>query len=302
MTLTPQWFKRRSKTEDHRPRGLPLIHVLEGFLNAGHVAEMSTRVLSQNYVETVHEFDVDTVLDYRARRPPIRFDKDHYHGYEAPQLQITRHRDTHDQEYLLLSGPEPDFGWEQFVAETRDVLIDLEVPLTLGLGGIPMGVPHTRPAVITAHATRPDLVDRRNLWDAEIQIPASAQSLLEFRLGEVGMDAAGYVIHVPHYLAQIEYPTAAVAILDAVSVRLGLSFDVTRLEAFQSETIAQIEEQIEQQGGMDVLSGLEQQYDVFHRGAAASLLADDESLPSGDELAEQLEQFLAQQHKDDNGH
>ena len=37
------------------------------------------------------------------------------------------------------------------------------------------------------------------------------------------------------------------------------------------------------------------------RGAAESLLADDASLPTGDELASQLEQFLARQRKDDQG-
>ena len=69
----------------------------------------------------------------------------------------------------------------------------------------------------------------------------------------------------------------------------------------KADAIAEIEEQIEQQGGTEVLSGLEEQYDAFTRGAAESLLASDEDLPSGDELADQFEQFLARQRKNDQG-
>jgi hypothetical protein len=47
-----------------------------------------------------------------------------------------------------------------------------------------------------------------------------------------------------------------------------------------------------------VLSGLEQQYDAFARGAAQSLLADEADIPSGDELADQFERYLARQRKD----
>ena len=42
----------------------------------------------------------------------------------------------------------------------------------------------------------------------------------------------------------------------------------------------------------DVVTGLEQQYDAFHT-QAANLLADDEPLPSGEEIGAQFEQFLA---------
>ena len=73
----------------------------------------------------------------------------------------------HDQAgapYLVVSGPEPDYRWETFIDELAEVVHEQDVALTLGLGAVPMGVPHTRPAVITMHATRPELLDRVNLW------------------------------------------------------------------------------------------------------------------------------------------
>lgn len=274
---------------------------LDGFLSAGSSSLLAASQLRTPDAEVIHEFDLDAMYDYRARRPPITFRRDHYVDYEEPVLQITRHVDQAGTPYLLLAGPEPDFGWESFAAETLDVIEEIGVPLTVFLGGVPMGVPHTRPALLTMHATRPELVDRKNFWNAEVTVPSSAQSMLEYRMREHGMDAIGYVVHVPHYLTQIEYPTAAIALLEAASLKLGLSFDLEELRARQPDSITEIEQQIADQEGEQVLHGLEEQYDIFSRGAAESLLADDASLPTGDELASQLEHFLAQQRKDDQG-
>ncbi len=307
-SLTPKWFPKalRSPKPEARPSrstgdGPVLLHVLDGFLTAGSSASLVSQQLRGPDGTTVHEFDLDAIYDYRARRPPIVFDADHYRSYEPPRLAITREYDVTGREYLLLSGPEPDFGWEHFVAEVIEVIDRENVSLVVGLGAVPMGVPHTRPPMITAHATKPELVDRRNLWEAEITVPSSAQTLLEYRLGQRGADAVGYVVHVPHYLTQVEYPTAAIAVLEAAGLRAGLTFDLEDLRAQQPAAIAQIEEQIHEQNGEDVLTGLEEQYDAFARGAARSLLEDDVQLPSGDELAAQLERFLAQHRPDDHG-
>lgn len=304
MKWLPRQFPRRRSVPDVRDsdgNGPILVHALDGFLGAGSAARIASDQLRTGQGRVVHTFDIDTLFDYRARRPTISFREDHYAGYDDPSLEIVLEHDNIGTPYLLLAGPEPDFQWERFIAETHDVIRDLDVPLTLGLGAVPMGVPHTRPSMITAHGTNPELVDRQNLWSAQVTVPSSAQALLELRLGEWGHDAAGYVVHVPHYLAQIDYPPAALALIDALVDRTGLSLDVDALRARQGEAVAEIEQQIEEQGGAGLLSGLEEQYDAFTRGAAESLLASDEELPSGDELADQFEQFLARQRKNDQG-
>lgn len=296
------WRARRSQTSTSRDGSGPLlIHALDGFLGAGSAARLAAQQLRTGDGEVIHEFDLDEMFDYRARRPMMGFRENHYADYEDPTLQIVLEHDANGMPYFLLAGPEPDFLWERFIGDVHDVIEEHDVPLTLGLGAVPMGVPHTRPAMITAHGTRPELVDRQNLWSAQVTVPSSAQSLLEYRLGQWGHDAAGYVVHVPHYLAQIDYPPAALALLDALVDRTGLHIDAQALRAREGETLKEIEEQIEEQGGASLLGGLEEQYDAFTRGAAQSLLASDDELPSGDELADQFEQFLARQRKDDQG-
>ena len=297
------WRSRRSQDQPGRGDGTGpvLIHSLDGFLGAGSASRLAASQLITGHGEVVHEFDLDEMFDYRARRPLIGFRENHYADYSDPALQVILEHDGNGQPYLLLAGPEPDFLWERFIGEVHEVIQEHDVPLTLGLGAVPMGVPHTRPAMITAHGTRPELVDRQNLWSAQVTVPSSAQALLEYRLGQWGHDAAGYVVHVPHYLAQIDYPPAALALIDALVDRTGLVIDVESLRLRQGDALKEIEEQIEEQGGTSLLTGLEEQYDAFTRGAAESLLASDSELPSGDELADQFEQFLARQRKNDQG-
>ena len=52
--------------------------------------------------------------------------------------------------------------------------------------------------------------------------PASAGHLLEYRLGQQGHDAMGFAVHVPHYLAQTDYPEAAELLLTSLSTATGL--------------------------------------------------------------------------------
>lgn len=296
-----KWPSRRDETPEPVTPGPVLIHALDGFLTAGGAPRLAADQLRSGRGEVVRRFDVDELYDYRARRPFITFREDHYQDYDEPRLDVVLEHDLEGTPYLLLAGPEPDFRWESFVDGVQEVIEELDVSITLGLGAVPMGVPHTRPPMITAHGSKPELVDRKNLWQAEVRVPASAQALLEYRLAQRELDAAGYVVHVPHYLAQVDYPPAAVALLDAVVDRTGLSLDLEELRALQGEAVAQVEEQIAAQDGEDVLSGLEEQYDAFTRGAAQSLLAEDSSIPSGEELADQFERFLARQRKDDQG-
>lgn len=293
------WSNRKNK-DDEADDGLVLVHALDGFLSAGSAPSIAAKALTSGHGEVVHRFDIDAFLDYRARRPSVKFIKDHYADYDTPRLDIVREVDLDGRPYFVLHGPEPDYAWERFAAEFRDAIEDLGIDLTLSLGAVPMGVPHTRPQIVTSHATRSGLLDHVNLWKAELLVPSSAQSMLEFRLGQWGHDAGGFVAHVPSYLANVDYPTAAKDLVEATLRAANLRISLDDLLEREVEALADIERQIADQGGDELIHGLEQQYDAFTRGMADSLLADEGELPSGDELAKQFEAFLARQRKQDD--
>jgi hypothetical protein len=282
--------------------GTPVLLVsLDGFLDAGNAAALTVAHLgAADAGKVVASFEVDELHDYRARRPPLTFRQDHYADYDAPRLVVREMTDNEGTPYLLLTGPEPDVRWEAFARAVREVVETLDVRLVVSIGSVPMAVPHTRPVQLTNHATSPGLLVQRNIWSGEIRVPSSAQALLEVRLGEWGHDASGFVAHIPHYLAQFDYPQASLALLTAVEGVTGLSWDHEALQVAADERQVEIAAQIADSAEVrEVVAGLEQQYDAFAAGTTSSLLAEDQPLPSGDELGAQFERFLAGLDGDD---
>ncbi|GAA4072447.1 PAC2 family protein [Actinomadura miaoliensis] len=282
--------------------GPVLLHSLDGFVDAGSTGQLlREHLLDALDHRVIARFDVDSLLDYRARRPMMVYDRDHWASYDAPELVVHLLRDEVGTPFLLLSGPEPDRLWEGFTAAVRHLVERLGVRLVVGFHGIPMGVPHTRPVGLTSHATRSELISRTS-WFDKVQVPGSAAALLELRLGEAGHDALGFAVHVPHYLAQAAYPAAAVAALEAVVSATGLVLPSDRLREAAVKTDAEIAEQVAGNEEVEkVVRALEEQYDAF-AGAAdrESLLAESQDMPTAEEIAAQFERFLAEQDGPDS--
>jgi hypothetical protein len=277
---------------------LTMVLVLDGFLDAGNAAaHAAAHLLEQGGEATVvATFDVDQLHDYRARRPAMSFVQDHYEAYDAPRLLVRLLHDNGGTPFLLMHGPEPDNRWEAFAAAVREVVERLRVTRVVSMGSVPMAVPHTRPIAITPHANRSELVPGASPWRGELRIPSSAQSLLEIRLGEWGHDMLGFVAHIPHYLAQLDYPQASVVLLERVELAGRLTVDLSDLRALAEEREEEIAGYLaanEEVG--EVVTALERQYDAFEQAeeSGSNLLATDEPLPTGDEIGRQFEQFLA---------
>ncbi|MBJ7400913.1 PAC2 family protein [Mycolicibacterium sp.] len=282
-------------------RGPVLIHALEGFSDAGHAIRLAAAHLRDALdTELVASFAIDDLLDYRSRRPMMTFKTDHFTSYEEPQLNLYALRDSLGTPFLLLAGLEPDLQWERFVAAVRLLAERLGVRETIGLGTIPMAVPHTRPVTMTAHSTNRDLIADFQPWIGEVQVPSSVSNLLEYRMAQHGHDAVGFTVHVPHYLAQTDYPAAAEALLEQVSKSASLQIPLDALTEAGTAVRTKIDDQVAASPEVaQVVDALEHQYDAFVAAQEnRSLLARDEDLPSGDELGAEFERFLAQRDED----
>src|SRR4051794_30438551 len=225
--------------------GPVLVHAVRGFVDAGSAGQLAADHLTDELPATrLVTFDVDQLLDYRSRRPLMTFDATTWTSYAEPHLSVDLLEDTAGTPFLLLHGVEPDVQWERFTAAVRQIVDRFDVPLTVGVHGIPMGIPHTRPLSVTAHATRPELVADHTSWFGTVQVPASASALLELRLGEAGHDAMGFAVHVPHYLAQSAYPQASIAALRQVERATGLQLAVGALAEAAEDAVAEIDRQV----------------------------------------------------------
>jgi len=227
-------------------RGLNLVMGFTGFADAGHVVrQITAELLDTLDAQMIAEFDADQLIDYRSRRPQISFVEDHLQDYQAPSLALYRLVDGLGSPFLLLAGFEPDLQWERFARAVVGLVEELDVNLVTWIHSIPMPVPHTRPVGVTVHGNRPELIEGISVWKPTVEVPAAVGHILELRLTEAGRNIAGYVIHVPHYLAEAEYPTAAVAGLEYLGAATSLMLPTDRLREAGRDVGRQIAEQIE---------------------------------------------------------
>lgn len=274
-----------------------MVAALTGFTDAGGaVSQVGEYILENLNNRIVAEFDADSLLDYRARRPVIYFDQDHLSDYQPPVLRLYLVHDELNQPFLFLNGYEPDFRWEGFTAALLELIQTLNVVTTTWVHAIPMPVPHTRPLGVTVSGNRLELTDAMSVWKPHTQVPANALHLVEYRLQQLGHPVAGFVLLIPHYLAETEFPMAALASLDSISAATGIIFPTDRLRESGREFVSKIDEQIESNNDLAKLVGtLETRYDAYMEGTSLrSPLTDiDGELPSADEIAAELENFLA---------
>lgn len=280
------------------PEGLVLVHAMSGFIDAGSAGRIAAEHLLESLDhQRVITFDHDLLIDYRSRRPVMTFENSQWTSYDEPVLAIDVVWDTTGSPFLLLHGAEPDVGWERFVSAIRDAIDALGVSLTVRLHGVPMSVPHTRPLVIGAHGSEPELIGAGLPWVNSVQIPGSAAALLEFRLTEAGYPAIGLVAQVPHYLAQASYPQAAVGLLEVLQRTCDLSLPIGDLNIRAGRTAREIERQLASNTeAREVVSALEKQYDSADIDEKLpSLLATPEHIPTADELGAEFERYLMHQ-------
>lgn len=279
------------------PLGLHLVAGLTGFADAGAaVTQLSDYLLETLDHEIVAEFDVDALLDYRARRPTIYFDQDHLSDYRPSRLNLYLAKDEIGQPFLLLTGFEPDFQWERFSAAVMQLIDRLQVKTTTWVHAIPMPVPHTRQIGVTVSGNRTELTDAMSIWKPHTQVPANALHLVEYRLQQLGHPTVGFVLLIPHYLADTEFPLAAVKALESVSAATGLIFPTESLREEGREFIARIDDQVDGNVELAKLVGtLEERHDnyMLDNPLRSPLTDEDGELPTADAIAAELENFLA---------
>ena len=279
------------------PLGLHLVAGLTGFADAGAaVTQLSNYLLDTLEHEVIAEFDVDELLDYRARRPTIYFDQDHLSDYRPSKLNLYLVKDEIGQQFLVLTGFEPDFQWERFTSAVMQLIEKFQIKTTTWVHSIPMPVPHTRPIGVTVSGNRQELTESMSIWKPHTQVPANALHLVEFRLQELGHPTVGFVLLVPHYLADTEYPLAAVSALESISAATGLIFPTDHLREQGRDFLTRIDDQVESNAELAKLVGtLEERHDSYmlDNPLRSQLTDEDGELPSADDIAAELENFLA---------
>ena len=282
------------------PKGLPLVAGLTGFADAGGVVTQVNRyLLDALESERVGTFNNDLLMDYRARRPVFQFEETHLTSYESPRLSLDLVQDELGSPFLFLSGYEPDFLWETMSQTILGLIESLEVSTSSWVHAIPMPVPHTRSLGVTVSGNREDITDALSVWRPTTGVPGTLMHLIEYRLQEAEHPTAGFVVLVPHYLADTQFPDAAITVLQSVTKATGLIFPTDSLRESGREFLTGIGKQVEDNSELEkLIESLEKRHDSYMEDNAvpSPLMDADGEVPSADMIGTELENFLAKRH------
>jgi len=270
-----------------------MILALDGWIDAGvGAANARAALLSDLDPVTVAVFDSDQLLDHRARRPTMHLVDGVVTGLTWPSVELKAASDSNGNDLLLLVGSEPDHAWRAFTRAVVDLALEFGVRLVVGLGAYPAPVPHTRDTKLAVTAGDAALATL-GMVRATIDVPAGVQAAIERRATEVGLPAIGIWAQVPHYVAAMPYPAASVALLEGLAAVAGVEVDSPALRQEMAATRERIDSLIAQNDEhTQMVRQLEAAADA-DRGSGIGL--DAGPLPSGDELAAELERFLREQ-------
>jgi len=278
-------------TGEVAPSSPVLVVALDGWVDAGLAgASAMTSLLEAVETRPYAVFDSEELLDQRARRPQLRVVDGINDDLEWPQVTLRVGTDRLGSGIAMLAGPEPDMRWRSFSGAVAELATSLEVRLMVGLGGFPAGAPHTRPVKLAATASDSQLAQQVGFVSGAIEVPAGIQAAIERACASAGIPSIGLWARVPHYVAAMPFPAASLALLDGLASLSGLVIDSHVLAEAAEAARRKVDELISQSDEHQAMvRQLEQQIDELE-GTPVTL--DDRMVPSGDEIAAELERYL----------
>jgi proteasome assembly chaperone (PAC2) family protein len=258
-----------------------LVIAMSGWVDAGLTGVGAVTVLA-NQLESARKFgrvDLSDLMDLQHTRPTVHLVDGVSREIDWPELALMAGRLGRD--VVLCMGPEPSLRWRAVLASLTDVARELGIARAFTVGGIPAMASHRRPVEVLATVTDAEHAAEAQAWRQDYSGPTGAQTVLQHMLGEAGIPTIGLWAQVPHYVAAAASPPAIRAVLDRLRELGGLSIDLSQLDQEASVYTQRVEE------GLANRPDVVEVIDAIESGTSSP-----ENLPSGDEIASEIERFL----------
>jgi proteasome assembly chaperone (PAC2) family protein len=268
-----------------------LIVQLDGWIDAGgSAADAMRRIRDATEPTVLARFDTEWLIDHRARRPTMHIIDGVNTGLDWPRIEMAVGHDLNDRDIVLLHGAEPDHNWRAFVEGVVGCATDLGVERMIGLGAYPAAVPHTRPCRLSVTASSVELANAGNYANASLDVPAGIESALELALAAAEIPSIGLWAQVPHYVSTSPYPESSRALIEGLVEAAGIEIDPGPLVERAAITRARLDQLIaDEESHREMVAELERRHDEATRPG---------ELPSSEDLASQIEQFLREQENE----
>jgi proteasome assembly chaperone (PAC2) family protein len=270
-----------------------MVCAFRGWNDAAAAASTAlTAVAGSLEAEQIASLDPEDYFDFQSTRPTISLDEGQTRRIDWPENNVFAVRVPNaDRDLVLLDGTEPNLRWRTFSETIATVADALGVEMVITLGALIAEVSHTLPVPITGLASSMELVEELELERSNYEGPTGIVGVVHDLCRQNGIESASLWAAVPHYVAAVPNPKAALALLRRLEGLTGIAVEASELE----EETTDYEEQI----GRAVAANPEIEELVTRIEAEQVDLLDDEGeLPSADTLAREFQRFLRQRGDD----
>ncbi|HVD39546.1 MAG TPA: PAC2 family protein [Solirubrobacterales bacterium] len=272
-----------------------MVCAFRGWNDAAAAASTAlTAVANSLDAQLIAYVDPEDYFDFQSTRPTITMDEGQTRRIDWPENNVFAVRvPSADRDLVLLDGTEPNLRWRTFSETIATVADALGVEMIITLGALIAEVSHTLPVPITGLASSAELVEELELERSNYEGPTGIVGVVHDLCRQNGIDSASLWAAVPHYVAAVPNPKAALALLRRLEGLTGIAVEASELE----EETADYEEQI----GRAVAANPEIEELVSRIEAEQADLLDEEGdLPNADALAREFQRFLRQRGDEKN--
>lgn len=270
-----------------------MVCAFRGWNDAANAASSALETLADSLeVDVLAEVDPEEFYDFQANRPTIHLAESTQRRIEWPSNTfISARAQGADRDLVLLDGTEPNLKWRTYSEMVVQVAEQLGASMVIVLGSLIAEVAHTLPVPITGVSTDDSTVRRLDLARSDYEGPTGIVGVIHDRCRVAGLPSVSIWAAVPHYVAAVPNPKAALALSEKLCSITRVAADISGLE---DETMS-YEEQISRAVAADpeveeLVSRIES--DQRERGGTEI------DVPSGDALALEFQRFLKQRDSD----
>ena len=267
-----------------------LVCSFRGWNDAAGAASTALGAVAEAFdAEQVAHLDPEDYFDFQSTRPTIVLTEGQARRIDWPQNDLYAARVPNaDRDLILLDGTEPNLRWRTFSETIATAADALGVEMVVTMGALIAEVSHTLPVPITGLASDEELVEELDLQRSTYEGPTGIVGVVHDCCRRVGMTSASLWAAVPHYVAAVPNPKAALALLRRLEGLTGIAVEAGELETEATS----FEEQIDR--AIAANPEIEELVDRIE-SEQKDQLEDSEDLPSADSIARDFQQFLRQQ-------
>ena len=273
-----------------------LVAAFAGWNDAASAATAALEAIAAALeAEPLAHLDPEEFYDFQVNRPTIRLAEGQARKVDWPSnVLLTASVPGAEHDLALLSGIEPNVRWRTFTEAIVAGAKRLGVEMVVTLGALIADVAHTRPVPITGLASDPALVERLGLSRSTYEGPTGIVGILHDACRRQGITSASLWAAIPHYVAAVPNPKAALALLRRLEGFTGVAIEASELE----DAAVRFDQQVDRAVASNPeIAQLVQQLEE----AQADEVGLGGDVPSGDAIAQEFQRFLRQRGSDDGG-